>query len=77
MNWNSTVVVTANCEVQTDDEAPENVHDLDLLVTVQILDDTPAVLARNTGVVLRTRPHKYIFRWRSWQCSPGNSVHAR
>ena len=32
-------------EVQTNDEAQEDVHDLDLFVTVQILDDTPAVLS--------------------------------
>ena len=40
---NSTVVVTTNGKVQTDEEAQENVHDLDLFVTVQILDDTLAV----------------------------------
>ena len=40
-----TTVVTANGEVQTNDEAQIYVHDLDLFVTVQILDDTPAVLS--------------------------------
>ena len=40
-----TTVVTANGQVQTNEEAQENVHDLDLFVTVQILDDTPAVLS--------------------------------
>ena len=34
-----TTVVTANGEAQ------ENVHDLDLFVTVQVLDNTPAVLS--------------------------------
>ena len=52
---NPTVVVTANGEVQTNEEAQVYVHDLDLFVTVQILDDTPAVLslgktARNTDI---------------------------
>ena len=42
---NPTRVVTANGEVQTNEEAQENVHDLDLFVTVQLLDDTPAVLS--------------------------------
>ena len=35
-----TTVVTANGEVQTNEEAQVYVHDLDLFVTVQILDDT-------------------------------------
>ena len=42
---NPTTVVTANGEVQTNEEAQVYVHDLDLFVTVQILDDTPAVLS--------------------------------
>ena len=37
---NPTTVV--NGEVQTNEIAQENVYDLDLFVTVQILDDTPA-----------------------------------
>ena len=40
---NPTVVVTANGEVQTIEEAQKNVHDLDLFVTVQLLEVTPAV----------------------------------
>ena len=40
-----TTVVTANGEVQTKEEAQVFVHDLDIFVTVQILDDTPAVLS--------------------------------
>ena len=43
-----TTVVEANGEVQTNDEAQVYVHDLDLFVTVQILDDTPAVLSPGT-----------------------------
>ena len=37
------MVVTANGEVQTNEEAQEKVHDLDLFVTVQLLEETPAV----------------------------------
>ena len=40
-----TTVVTANGEVQTNEEAQVYVHDLDLFVAVQLLDDTPAVLS--------------------------------
>ena len=38
-----TTVVTANGEVQTNDEA--QVYVLDLFVTMQLLDDTAAVLS--------------------------------
>ena len=34
-----TTVVTPSGEVHTNEEAQENVHDLDLFVTVQLLDD--------------------------------------
>ena len=40
---NPTMVVTAHEEVQANVETQEDVHDLDLFVTAQILDDTPAV----------------------------------
>ena len=36
-------MVTANGEVQTNEEAQVYVHDLDLFVTVQIFNDTPAI----------------------------------
>ena len=42
---NTTTVVTANGEVQTIEEIQVYVHDLELLVTVQVLEDTPAVLS--------------------------------
>ena len=42
---NPTTVVTADGDVQTIEEARENVHDLDLFVTVHLLEDTPAVLS--------------------------------
>ena len=40
-----TTVVTANGELPTNEQAQVYVHDLDLFVTVNILDDTPAVLS--------------------------------
>ena len=40
-----TTVVTANGEVQTSEEAQVDVHDLELCVTVEMLDGTPAVLS--------------------------------
>ena len=46
---NASTVVTASRQGRTDEEAQVYVHDLDLFVTVQILDDTPAVfIARET-----------------------------
>ena len=38
-------VVTASWEVQTNEEAQVYVYDLDLFVTVQVLDETTAVLS--------------------------------
>ena len=49
-----TTVVTADGEVPTSEEAQVHVHDLDLFVTVQLLDDTPAVLSR---MYLPVRPN--------------------
>ena len=40
-----TTVMTVNGEVQTREEATENVKELDLFVTVMLLDETPAVLS--------------------------------
>ena len=40
-----TTVGTANGEAQTNEEAQVFVHDLDPFVTVQLLEDTPAVLS--------------------------------
>ena len=39
------MVVTANGEVQTNEEAQVDVHDLGLFATVQLLEETPAVLS--------------------------------
>ena len=41
----STTVMSANGEVQTNEEAQVYVHDLYLFVTVQVLEETPAVLS--------------------------------
>ena len=41
-----TSVMTANGEVQTREEATVHVKELDLFVTVMLLDETPAVLSR-------------------------------
>ena len=40
---NTTLVMTENGEVQTNEEAQVHVHDLDLFVTVQLLDETPTI----------------------------------
>ena len=42
---NPTTVWTANGEVQRNEESQVYVHGFDLFVTVQLLDDTPAVLS--------------------------------
>ena len=42
---NPTTVVTATGIVQTNEDAQVFVHDLDLFVTVQLLEETPAVLS--------------------------------
>ena len=40
------VVLTANEDVHTDEEAQMFAHDFNLFVTVQILEATPAVLSQ-------------------------------
>ena len=42
---NPTTVMTANFEVQTKEEATVYVKELDLFVTVMLLEETPAVLS--------------------------------
>ena len=59
----STVVVTANGEVQTKEEAHVFVHDLDLFVTMQSLVETPAVLSLGK----LCEDHGYSFEWVSGQ----------
>ena len=42
---NPTTVMTANGEVQTREEGTENVKEMDLIVTVMLLEETPAILS--------------------------------
>ena len=55
---NPTVVLTANGEAHTNEETQVHVHDLNLFVTMQLLEETLAVLS--LGKTLR-RPR--IFLW--------------
>ena len=58
-----TTVVTANGEVQTKEEATVYVKELDLFVTVMLLEDTLAVLS--LGKVCED--HGYSYHWTSGQ----------
>ena len=60
---NPSTVVTANGEVQTNEQAQVYVHDLDLFLTMQVLDDMPAVLSLGK---LREE-HGYSYEWVSGQ----------
>ena len=60
---NPTTAVTANEEVHTNDEAQVYVHDLDLFVTVQLLEDTPAVFPLGK----LCQEHGYAYEWTSGQ----------
>ena len=60
---NPTVVLTANGEVHTHEEAQVYVHDLNLLVTVQLLEETPAVLSLGK----LCEDHGYSYEWVSGQ----------
>ena len=55
--------MTANGEVQTNEEAQVYVHDLDLFVTVQLLEGTPAVLS----LWKLCEDHGYSYEWVSGQ----------
>ena len=59
-------MVTANGEVQTNEEAKVHVYELDLFVTVQLLKDTLAVLL-SLGKVCEE--HGYTYEWVSGQKS--------
>ena len=58
-----TLVVTANVEVQTNKEAQVHVHDPGLFVTVQLLEDTPAV----PSLGKLCEEHGYSHEWTSGQ----------
>ena len=59
---NPKTVVTANEEVQTNEEARVYVHDLNLFLTVQLLEDT---LALSPGKLCEE--HGYTCEWASGQ----------
>ena len=58
-----TTVVTANGEVLPKEEATVYVTELDLFVTVMLLEDTPAVLSLGK----LCEEHGYNFHWTSGQ----------
>ena len=60
---NTTVVLTANGEWHTNEEAQLYVHDLNLFVTVQLLEETPAV--QSFGKLCED--HGYFYEWVSGQ----------
>ena len=60
---NPTTVVTANGEVLTKEEATVYVKELDLFVTVKLLEDTPAVLSLGK----LCEDHGYSYHWTSGQ----------
>ena len=60
---NPTTVMTANGEVQTREEATAYVKELDLFVTVMLLEEAPAVLSLGK---LR-EDHGYTYHWTSGQ----------
>ena len=60
---NSTVVLTAKGEVHTHEEAQVFVHNLNLFVTVQQLEETSAVLSLG----MLCEDHRYSYEWVSGQ----------
>ena len=58
-----TVELTANEEAHTHEEAQVFVHDQNLFVTVQLLEETPAVLSPGK----LCKEHGYSFEWVSGQ----------
>ena len=58
-----TTVMTANGEVQRREEATENARELDLFVTVMLLEETPAVLSLEK----LCEDHVYTNHWTSGQ----------
>ena len=60
---NPTTMMTGNGDVQTREEAMENVKELDLFVTVMLLEETPAVLSLGK----LTEDHGYTYHWTNGQ----------
>ena len=54
-----TIVITANGEVQTHEEAIVYVKELEKFLTMQVLEDTPAVLS----VGKLCDEHEYSYEW--------------
>ena len=54
-----TIVVTANGEVQTQEEAIVYVKELDIFLTMKVLEDTPAVLSLGK----LCDEHGYSYEW--------------
>ena len=64
---NPAVVLTFNGEVRTNEEAQVFVHDLNLFVTVQSFEETPAVESRET----LCEDHRYSYERVSGQTPHG------
>ena len=60
---NPTAVITANGEVQTREEATVFVKELDLFVTVMLLEEIPAVLSHGK----LCEDHGFSYHWTSGQ----------
>ena len=63
MSRNPTTVMTANGEVQTREDATKYVKELDLFVTVMLLEETPAVLS----LVKLCEDHGFFYHWTGGQ----------
>ena len=65
VKWSRTpkVVLTANGEVHTHEEAQVFVHDLNQVVTGQLLEETPVVLSPGK----LCKDHGYSYEWTSGQ----------
>ena len=55
-----TTVITANSEVQTHEEATVYVKELDIFLTMKVLEDTPAVLSLGKLCDEHGYPHEWI-----------------
>ena len=60
---NLTTLVASNGEVQTREEATENVKELDLFVKIMLLEETPAILSHGK----LCEDHGYTYHWTSGQ----------
>ena len=52
-----TTVITANGEVQTHEEATVYVKELEIFLTMKVLEDTPAVLSLGKSFAMNTDTH--------------------